>query len=175
MSSIVIHIRFTEEILAHAVDGIEKLQLPPPTTLNDIIRTATQAGLAVMCGHDWTHRTPSQSGYERVRFLTKQPMKSQPSDLILAALNRQTTSLTSTWDRIDANTTTYTMPKDDWENADRIWALMSEGHVTIHDQLTCNDGTVDRIASYLLWHHKEHFPDDLELITKVYGEYWMDT
>lgn len=171
MSSIVIHIRFTEEILAHACDGMEHLQLPPPTALNDIVRTAVSAGLAVMVGHDWIHKSPTHSGYERVRALTKQPMRARPADLVMAALSRDIVAPSSIWENIPITETIYELPLDDQPNANKVWKLMYEGHVSINDQLTCNDGTVDRLAAYLLWHHKEHFPDDLKLIEQVYNEY----
>lgn len=172
MSSIVVHIRFTEKILAHASDGLDHLKLPPPANLNELVRTAVSAGLALMVGHDWPHKSPSQEGFVRVRSLTKQPMKSAPSDLILTALNQVFNPL-SNWESIDIIPTISNMPDvaADGHNAKKVWSLMSDGHVSISEQLTCNDGTVDRLASYLLWHHREHFPAEAEQIEQVYNEY----
>lgn len=179
MSSIVIHIRFQDHDLAKILDGIEKLQLDPPRSMNDIIRIAVFTGLAVMNGANWQNTPPSASAVAHLATMTRQNQSASHADQIIQALQDKTSQppepvIPTIWTSIDISTTISSLDPPDQEKALKVFAMMSDGHISPEEQLTSNDGTIDRLASFILFHNQSGFPELLELITSTYNKYWKE-
>lgn len=186
MPSIVVHIRFPEDILAKGIDGMNELALPPPRHLNDIVRTGFLAGLSLMLGPDYNHNPATSESLELVGLLTKQKTNGGQTNTINNAIRgkleakqeeseHETPAADSPWKSIDIKPTIAKLPDSDQADAGKIWTYISSGHIQPQDQLTAGDGKIDRLASWMLWHHKENFPEFTGKINEVYAKYWKET
>jgi hypothetical protein len=175
MSSIVCHIRFTPEVLAKIIDGMEKYNITPPSHINEILRTATQAGLAAMLGPNWEHTPATPASIDRVLALTKQGAKTtSPATQITQALfEGPTTKAPDTpniWEKFNLDEALAHLDPSDHQAARSIHAMMAEGHITPEEQLATG-GEISRTASALLMSHKHLFPEISGIIEITYRQY----
>lgn len=159
--NIVISIRFTPEVVAHALDACDKLDIQPSNN-GDALRLMALAGINAIKGANWQLQSPSQENLSLVLGSQQCRRKGKSEANLLEAMRQKIlgkTDLEPTkpseasdssvpWSSIDPTTHISTYSEDS-DKAWRVWSTMATGLLEPIDQLETEE-PIRSIAADLL-------------------------